>query len=85
MPKAIETPYGPMEAVADWLRANDIEPTDVPIEGPIAIEHGHIKYGALLRNRDGRHYVDPETGDAAREERTTLLKVEPEGLTIDGA
>ena len=77
MPKPIETPFGPMDAVADWLRANGIEPTDVPINGPIAIDGQCIRYTALLRNEDGRHYVDPETGDVACEERTAQLTVEP--------
>ena len=86
----INTPFGPADAVADWLRANDIDPNDVPITGPIIIERDplegrSIRYAALLRNEAGRHYVDQATGDAAREERTTSLKAEPEGLAVDGA
>jgi hypothetical protein len=77
MPKLTETPYGPVDAVADWLRANDIDPRDVPVEGPIAIDQGHIRYTVLLRNEDGHLYRDPVTDDAAREERTAALKVEP--------
>lgn len=77
MPVPYETAYGPIAAVADWLRANDIDPNDVPIEGPITIEQGHIRYAALLRNEDGHRYVDESTGDAAREEQTAPLKVEP--------
>ena len=77
MPVPIETPFGPMDSVVDWLRANDIEPTDVPIEGPITIEQGRIHYAALLRNEDGHRYVDERTGDAARESRTAELKVQP--------
>jgi hypothetical protein len=78
-----ETEYGPREAVAEWLAANDIDPRDVPIEGPITIEpnpEGHrrrIRYAALLHDEHGRRYQDPATGDAAREERTAPLKVEP--------
>lgn len=77
MARPVETPFGPMGAVADWLRANDIDPSDVPIEGPIAVEQGHIRYTAHLRNEDGHKYVDQTTGDVAQEDRTTLLKVEP--------
>jgi hypothetical protein len=77
MPVPIETPFGPMDAVVDWLRANDIDPNDVPIEGPITIKDGHIEYAALLRNEASRHYMDEATGEAARERRTALLKVEP--------
>jgi hypothetical protein len=75
--REVETGYGPRTAVADWLRANGIDPNDVPIEGPITIEHGRIHYAALLRNETGHRYQDPNTGDAAREERTALLKAEP--------
>ena len=83
MPVLVETPYGPREAVAEWLSANGIDPNDVPIEGPIAIEletvdgSRCIRYAALLRNETGHRYMDSATGDAAREERTEPLKVEP--------
>ena len=86
MPVPIETPYGPVTEVAEWLRANGINPDDVPIEGPITIDDGQrIRYAALLRNETGHRYVDPATGEAAREERTAPLKVRPVGLTVDGA
>lgn len=90
MAKPIDTPFGPMGAVANWLRANDIDPSDVPIEGPISIERDplegrSIRYAAMLRNQEGFHYADRATGAAAREERTVPLKAEPEGLAIDGA
>lgn len=77
MLEPIPTPFGPMDAVADWLRANGIDPCDVPIHGPIAIDQGRIRYVAYLRNEAGRKYVDETTGDVAQEERATLLKVEP--------
>ncbi|WP_307621697.1 hypothetical protein [Streptomyces sp. V3I7] len=63
--------------MADWLRANGIDPRDVPIEGPIAIEHGRIRYAALLHDEAGRRYQDPSTGHAAREVRSAPLVVEP--------
>jgi hypothetical protein len=72
-----ETPYGPVDAVARWLRDNDIDPNVVPIQGPITIEQGHVRYAALLRNEAGYHYLDPSTGEAAREDRTAPLKVAP--------
>ncbi|MFJ4785500.1 hypothetical protein [Streptomyces sp. NPDC088794] len=85
MPVPVKTPYGPRETVAAWLTANDIDPSDVPWEGPITIEAGQIRYVALLCNEAGRKYVDEATGDVAQEERTTPLKVPPVGLAIDGA
>ncbi|MGW3651888.1 hypothetical protein [Streptomyces sp. NPDC000878] len=77
MPVPYETAYGPITAVAEWLRANDIDPNDVAHEGPITIDGQCIRYAALLRNEDGHRYVDQATGGAAREERTAPLKVEP--------
>ncbi|MEV6614254.1 hypothetical protein AB0N31_10600 [Streptomyces sp. NPDC051051] len=83
MPADYDTPYGPRTAVAEWLCANDVDPNGVPIEGPITIEpltlggQRCIRYDALLRNEDGHLYVDPATGEAAREERTAILKVAP--------
>ena len=77
MTRDYETPFGPRPAVADWLRANDIDPNDVPIEGPITIEHGRIHYAALLRNEAGHLYRDSSTDSAAREERTAQLKAKP--------
>jgi len=77
MPVPVETSYGPREAVAEWLTVNDIDPNDVPIEGPITIDQGHIHYAVLLRNEDGHRYMDASTGDAAREERTAPLTAEP--------
>ncbi|MFE9764627.1 hypothetical protein ACFYPC_08870 [Streptomyces sp. NPDC005808] len=78
-----ETAYGPIAAVAEWLRANDIDPSDVPIDGSISIEPGaysgerRIRYSAVLRNAQGYCYRDPATDQAAREERTASLKAEP--------
>lgn len=77
MPKPIETPFGPMDAVADWLRVNGIDPSDVPIAGPITITRGRIHYDALLCNGAGRRYRDQATDDAARAPRWALLKVAP--------
>ena len=78
----METPFGPREAVASWLRANGIDPDDVPIDGPIAIEREStegpwsIRYAALLR-KDGQRYLDEATGGPAQELRTVPLKIEP--------
>ncbi|NUS86012.1 MAG: hypothetical protein HOY75_25635 [Streptomyces sp.] len=79
----IATPFGPKEAVADWLRANDIDPGTVPLDGPITLDRltmgGQrcIRYDALLRNEAGHLYRDPATDGAAREERIAILKVDP--------
>lgn len=73
-----ETPYGPRPAVAAWLRASDIDPGDVPIEGPIAIDEGQrIHYAALVRNDEGRLTYDPQARGPKVEYRTVQLKIEP--------
>lgn len=73
---------GRVEAVQAWVRANGIDPNDVPVDPPLTIESSGggvpvIRYTALLRNENGRPYPDPDTGDAAAEERTVPLVVEP--------
>ncbi len=62
-----------------WLRANGIDPNDVPIDSTIGIaptDGGHVvKHTVFLRNDAGRHYEDPATGDIAQEQRATPLTV----------
>ncbi|MFE9687985.1 hypothetical protein [Streptomyces sp. NPDC006285] len=84
-----ETVHGPVHAVAEWLRANGIDPQDVPIDSDITIGTEpfggarHIRYSALLRNELGHLHHDPATGRAAVEARTALLVVEaPENVKI---
>jgi hypothetical protein len=78
-----ETAYGPISAVAEWLRANGIDPADVPVDARLVIErdtlggHRHIRYTALLRNELGHLHHDSVTGREAAEERTVRLRVEP--------
>lgn len=67
----------------EWLRANGIDPGDVPVHEDITIEPltfdggRAIRFTALLRNADGCKYLDEATGDAAREERIVPLVVDP--------
>ncbi|MGC9538514.1 hypothetical protein [Streptomyces sp. UG1] len=78
----VATPYGPREAVADWLRANAVDPNDVPINGPITIERDplegrSIRYASMVRSDDGDILRDPRVDGPKTEERTAPLKVEP--------
>lgn len=73
---------GLLPTIQQWLRDNEIDPSDVPTHTPISIEGRKkqrvIAYSAYLHDADGHKYVDPEDGnEAAREERTTPLLVEP--------
>lgn len=66
-----------------WLRSNGIDPEDVTPRADITIEpltlggDRAIRYTALLRNAEGHKYLDEATGEAAREERTVPLVVDP--------
>lgn len=67
----------------DWLGANGIDPSDVPVHEDITIEPltfdggRAIRFTALLRNAEGGKYLDEATGDAARDERIVPLVVDP--------
>lgn len=65
-----------------WLRANYIDPEDVPSEAEITVETSVdgarlIRYTAYLRNEDGAKYLDESIGEAAQETRTAPVQVEP--------
>jgi len=67
----------------EWLTANGIDPADVPVHEDITIEpltlsgDRAIRFTAYLRNADGCKYLDEATGEAAQEERTVPLVVNP--------
>ncbi|MFJ6841399.1 hypothetical protein ACIQRE_01880 [Streptomyces griseoluteus] len=74
---------GGLRAVQRWLRLNGIEPAEVPLHSEIVIEPSAfgrlIRYTTYLRNADGHRYTDPDNRDfAASEDRTAVLRVEPE-------
>lgn len=76
-----ETEYGPREAVAEWLTANDIDPSDVPLPSTIVIERDplagrSIHYTAVIRSEDGHMQYDPRADGPKVEARTAPLKVE---------
>ncbi|MDQ1037274.1 hypothetical protein QFZ75_003690 [Streptomyces sp. V3I8] len=75
---------GRLPELRDWLRANGVDPSDVPVHEDITVEPltldgtGRvIRFTAYLRNAAGRLYLDEATGDAAREERIVPLVVDP--------
>jgi hypothetical protein len=75
------TPDG-MRAVQAWLRANGIEPSDVPMDSEMVLEDSTfgmlIRYEAFRTDEHGRRYVDPDDPDrAATENRTALLQLPP--------
>ena len=80
-PHLVDT--GRREELKAWLQANGIDPADVPIHANISIEPtkprgAHlIRYTVYLRDTSGRKYQDPATHDAAQEERTVPLLVQP--------
>jgi hypothetical protein len=73
---------GRVPAVQEWLRANGIEPDDVPVDADMTIEDTPdgrvIHYVANLRNDEGRVQADPfHDGKTLREQRAVPLVVEP--------
>jgi hypothetical protein len=80
-PDLVET--GRREELCQWLHANGIDPDDVPINAEISIEPTKpkgaqlIRYTVYLRDTNGRKYCGPATDDAAQEERTVPLLVQP--------
>ena len=73
---------GRLTEVQQWLTANGIDPSDVPQDTTLVIEtidgQRVLRYDVYLRNEVGSKDVDPNDPDqAAREERTTRLIVEP--------
>lgn len=70
------------EALCTWLRANSINPNDVPLHGDLYLEAGpdgtqHIVYEAFHLTADGYRHVDERGLNAATERRTTPLLVDP--------
>lgn len=70
------------EALCAWLRANSINPNEVPIHGDLYLEPGpdgnrHIVYEACHLDDQGRKQVDERDDRVAVERRTTPLLVDP--------
>ncbi|MET9734296.1 hypothetical protein ABZZ79_27755 [Streptomyces sp. NPDC006458] len=82
MARPIETAYGPLPAVAGWLRANGVDLCDVPIDADIVIEPMTldgarcIRYTHLVRE-DGRIRYDPLRGGPEVTLGFAPLSVEP--------
>jgi hypothetical protein len=80
--RPLQTPYGPVTAVADWLRANGIDPGDVPIDADITIELMTLGGGRCIRytrfvREDGRIRRDPDGDGPELAEGIAPLTVEP--------
>lgn len=63
-----------MDTIMEWLRANDIEPTDVPVWHVPKISDGQITCRVYLR-RDGRKYL--VDGEPAMDTVVVPLKEAP--------
>ncbi len=71
------------EEMKVWLAANGIDPADVTVRAPISVgpltpgDSPTIRYTTHLRTAEGHKYLDEATGEAAQEERTVPLLVDP--------
>lgn len=68
-----------MDEVMGWLRANGIEPTDVPITAVPTVRNGRIICPVYLR-RNGKFYLDGD--DPARGRVDVPLLVEATSGTL---
>jgi hypothetical protein len=69
-----------MAAAMAWLRANGIEPTDVPIREVPTIADGQITCRVMVRGRlGGRQLVN---GEVATKTVTVPLKVKPPAVLL---
>ncbi|MEW2187685.1 hypothetical protein AB0900_30840 [Streptomyces cellulosae] len=71
-----------LDAIRAWLKANNINPSDVPIRGDLYLEPDpdggqRIAYEAFHLDSQGRKHVDERGTGAAIERRTTPLLVDP--------
>jgi hypothetical protein len=71
------------ERLCVWLRANGIDPNDVPTDARLAVADDLIFCPVYRRNDAGRLFVDPATDTAARKVVAVPLVAEP-GETVAG-
>ncbi|PBC72304.1 MULTISPECIES: hypothetical protein [unclassified Streptomyces] len=80
-PTIAETPR--RQQLCDWLTANGIDYQNVAVPDPLTVEtvpdgQRIIRHTVYLLTDDGYRYTDPnDPNQAAREERTAPLLVEP--------
>ncbi|MEW2426216.1 hypothetical protein AB0911_37695 [Streptomyces nigra] len=80
-----EIVYCSVKSVIEWLKANEIDPIDVPADSSLTIDEDPvqgfriIRYTALLRNELGHIVIDKVTGQPAVCGRSARLLVEPNG------
>ena len=72
-------------ALCDWLTANGINPSTIPVDADLTIDthpdnSRHIAYEAFVLNQDGNIMVDERGTGPAIEKRTTPLLLDPPTL-----
>ncbi|KIF66225.1 hypothetical protein HY68_36540 [Streptomyces sp. AcH 505] len=80
----VKPPDDRRQAVADWLRANGVDPNHVPRDTDLTISTSpdgtrHLNYEAFVVDSEGRKMVDERGTSAAIEPRTVPLAVPPPG------
>jgi hypothetical protein len=65
-------------AICDWLRANGIDPVDVPADAKASVTDGDLSIPVQVRNENGRVQIDPNVPDTVMRHTVTVpLKVPP--------
>lgn len=71
------------DLVCSWLRANGIDPGDVPAESPIHLVGGQLIVTVWTRDAGGGLSLDPSTGRPWSREQVAPLKVAPPDDVIE--
>lgn len=64
------------EQLAKWMKANGLDPSDIPDDYPLRVEEGEggtvIRYRAYVRTEDGSAQPDPDHSDEVLTEDRTV-------------
>lgn len=66
-----------MEAICDWLRANDVTPGDVRVTSKVVFEGESMTLDVFKLNESGHKYAEGPDGPAAMTTLTVPVKVPP--------
>jgi hypothetical protein len=68
------------EQLLGWLRANDLDPDNIPTSARMSWVDGKLTTDVLVIDENGRKQVDPATGNTMARETKTFPTTEPPPL-----
>lgn len=69
--------WAEMDAICDWLRANDITPGDVPIDAAVTLDRRNMTVDVYLRTPDGALVLERHRDEVARGRLTVPIRRRP--------